>query len=59
MIEQGGYFAESTVFYDKNGNEIYNFSENGKRTYIAYDAISPSIIDALVSIEDRGFFENP
>lgn len=53
------YFRESTVIYDKNGDEIYSIFKDGKRTYIPYDAISQSIKDAIVSTEDGTFFENP
>jgi membrane peptidoglycan carboxypeptidase len=59
MIEKGGYFTESTVIYDKDGNEIYNFGQSGKRTYVPYELISQPIKDALVSTEDQRFFENP
>ena len=59
MIERGGFFTESTVIYDKDGNEIYSFSESGKRTYVPYELISQPIKDALVSMEDQRFFENP
>ena len=56
---ENGNFAESTVFYDAEGNEYFRYGENGKRIYISYDQISQSIIDALISAEDQGFFENP
>ena len=56
---ENGNFAESTVFYDAEGNEYFRYGENGKRIYVNYDQISQSIIDALVSAEDQGFFENP
>ncbi len=59
MIERGGYFTESTKIYDKDGNEIFNFSDSGKRTYVPYELISQPIKDALVSMEDQRFFENP
>jgi penicillin-binding protein 1A len=58
-LASGGFFRESTVIYDTNGNEIYSLFKDGKRTYIWYDAISPSIIDAIISTEDRTFFTNP
>lgn len=58
-IENPDFLKESTVVYDNDGNEIYRYGENGKRVYVPYSAISPSIIDALVAAEDQGFFENP
>ncbi len=51
--------TESTVIYDKDGNELYKLFRDGKRTYISYNNISPSIRDAIVSIEDKTFFTNP
>ncbi len=59
MIEKWWYFNESTVIYDKNGNELYSYSDSGKRTYVPYEAISQSIKDALIATEDQRFFENP
>ena len=55
-----GGISESTVIYDKNGNEIYKMhSENGKRTYVEYSEISQPIKDAIISAEDKTFFTNP
>lgn len=58
-LVRGEYFRESTVLYDKNGDEIYTIFKDGKRTYIAYDGISQSIKDAIISTEDGTFFDNP
>jgi len=58
-MANGNFFRESSVIYDKDGNEIYSIFKDGKRTYISYDAISQSIKDAIISAEDRTFFENP
>lgn len=58
-LAEWGFFRESTVIYDAKGNEIYSLFKDGKRTYINYDDISPTIIDAIISTEDRTFFENP
>jgi penicillin-binding protein 1A len=58
-IAEWNYFRESTVIYDKDGNEIYSIFKDGKRTYVWYDAISDSIKNAIISAEDRTFFENP
>jgi len=33
-IAEGNYFRESTVIYDKDGNEIYSIFKDGKRTYV-------------------------
>ena len=58
-LASGNYFRESTTIYDKDGGVIYSLFKDGKRTYISYDQISQSLKDAIVSTEDRTFFENP
>jgi penicillin-binding protein 1A len=58
-LEHGEFFRESSIIYDKDGNEIYSIYKDGKRTYIPYAWVSQSIIDAMISIEDKTFFENP
>jgi membrane peptidoglycan carboxypeptidase len=58
-IERGDYFQESTVIYDKDNNPIYTLFNDGKRTYAEYPSISDSIKNAIVSTEDKTFFENP
>ena len=58
-LENEKFFRESTVIYDKDGNEIYTIFKDGRRTNISYNDISKTIIDAVVSTEDRTFFENP
>lgn len=58
-LASGNYFRESTTIYDKDGGVIYSLFKDGKRTYIAYDDISQTLKDAIVSTEDRTFFENP
>lgn len=58
-LASGNYFRESTIIYDKDGGVIYTLFKDGKRTYVSYDDISQSLKDAIVSTEDRTFFENP
>ncbi len=58
-LERGDYFKESTVIYDKDKSPIYTLYTNGKRTYAKYNDISESIKNAIVSTEDKTFFENP
>lgn len=58
-LENEKFFRESTVIYDKDGNEIYSIFKDGRRTNIGYNDISKTIIHAVVSTEDRTFFENP
>ncbi len=50
--------AESSIIYDRDGNELYKiFKEN--RTYINYDDINSNMINAIVAWEDKRFFTNP
>lgn len=58
-LEHGEFFRESSIIYDKDGNEIYSIYKDGKRTYIPYSSVSQNIVDATISTEDRTFFENP
>lgn len=50
---------ESSTIYDKNWNELYTFFRDEKRTYVDYNKISKNMINAIVSWEDKTFFENP
>lgn len=58
-LESGDYFRESTTIYDKDGGVIYNLFKDGKRTYVTSEEISQYLKDAIVSTEDKTFFENP
>jgi penicillin-binding protein 2A len=58
-LASGNHFRESTTIYDKDGGVIYTLFKDGKRTYIEYENISQSLKDAIISTEDRTFFENP
>ncbi|MDP2104288.1 MAG: transglycosylase domain-containing protein [Candidatus Gracilibacteria bacterium] len=49
---------ESTIIYDRNGGELYNLYSKEKRTYVPYDQISGHMRDAIISTEDKTFFEN-
>lgn len=49
--------SQSSIIYDREWGELYRiFDEN--RTYIDFDEIHPHIINALVSWEDKRFWEN-
>jgi penicillin-binding protein 2A len=50
---------ESSVIYDRNGGELYNLYNEEKRTYVPYGQISSHMRDAIISTEDKTFFENP
>ena len=50
---------ESSVFYDRNGQELYRSFASEKRQYVAYGDISENMVRAIVSAEDKTFFSNP
>lgn len=49
---------QSTVIYDRNWNELYNLYSKEKRTYVDYSNISQMMKNAIVSTEDKTFFDN-
>ncbi len=49
---------QTTRVYDRNGTQLYEFFGAGKRTHAALADISPDVINATISIEDKTFFEN-
>lgn len=50
---------EASTIYDKNGWELYTLFWEEKRTYVNYDKISKNMLNAIVSWEDKTFYENP
>lgn len=50
--------TESSVIYDKDGGELYRFGAEN-RSYVTIDGISQPIKDAIISIEDKSFYDNP
>ena len=50
---------ESSIIYDKNGGELYTLFVDEKRTYVTYDKIAKNMTNAIISWEDKTFFENP
>ncbi|WP_082676426.1 transglycosylase domain-containing protein [Shouchella shacheensis] len=50
--------AQTTQFYGVDNTVIGNESEHGDRYSVSLEEISPSIIDATISIEDRKFFSH-
>jgi len=48
---------EETVIYDKQENEAGSVSSQ-KGTYIGVEDMSPYVVDAVVSTEDRSFYEH-
>jgi membrane peptidoglycan carboxypeptidase len=58
----GHSLFQTTHIYDRNGKLIYELYDQqldrGRRTYVNYKDISPQLVDATTSIEDRTFWTN-
>src|SRR4051812_44274442 len=50
--------VESSIVYDPQGRQTAAFPEHRLRVQVKLDQISPSVVDALISSEDRHFFEH-
>lgn len=50
---------QTSRMYDRYGNLLYEFVSNGRRDPVKLDQISPLLIDATISIEDKNFWTNP
>jgi penicillin-binding protein 1A len=50
---------QSTIIMDREGNELYKIYSEENRTYVALEDMSPFLLDAVVSFEDRYFYSNP
>ena len=51
------YHQESTIVYDKDGNEIAKLGSE-QREIIKYEELSEELINAIVATEDSKFFEH-
>ncbi len=52
---------ETTRLLDRNGNTIYEISDpnQGQRTYVTLDKISPYLIAATIATEDKEYYTHP
>ncbi len=50
---------QSTFFYDRTGELLYESFNEGKRTKVSYDQFPRDLINATVAIEDDTFWTNP
>lgn len=50
--------AETSILYDKNWKELYRFFKED-RTYVEFEKISKNMVNAIVSWEDKRYWENP
>lgn len=49
--------SQPSKVYDKNDVLLYTFFHE-KRTPVSYEAISPTMINAIISTEDQDFWNN-
>jgi len=49
---------QSAVLVDKDGNELAVLSQEGERFVVPLDKVNPVVVDALLSSEDRRFYEH-
>lgn len=53
------YLAESSILYDDSGNVIDNlYLTDGNRTNIDYEDMPENLINAIISIEDKTFWDH-
>lgn len=51
--------SQRSIMYDSEGNEIENlYFSDGNRTILSYDEIPENMVHAVVSIEDRNFWDH-
>lgn len=50
--------TENSVIVDSNGRILEQIQSDGLRTVVRYKDMSPHLIDAFVSVEDKTFFEH-
>lgn len=50
--------SQSTIYYSDNGSIIGETSNGQKRYWVSIDDISPYLVDATVSIEDKNFYSH-
>ncbi|WP_374689701.1 transglycosylase domain-containing protein, partial [Promineifilum sp.] len=52
---------ETARIYDRNGQLLYALADPnaGNRTYVTLDRISPYLVQATISTEDKRFYDNP
>ncbi len=65
VIEQGvatidEYQAfESTFYYDRDGDQLYEDFNEGRRDFVPLDQIPQNLINATIALEDDTFYSNP
>jgi penicillin-binding protein 1C len=49
---------QTTRVYDRNGALLAELSDEGRRTWVPLERISPHLIDATIATEDATFYQN-
>lgn len=49
---------KATIFLDRNGNEIGDRFAAERRYWVSLDEISPFLVDAIIAVEDKDFYEH-
>lgn len=50
---------QTTHIYDRQGNELHQLFDVGRRTNVKLADIPKSLIDATIAVEDSTFYDNP
>ena len=50
---------QTTVIFDRNDVRLAEIFDEGMRTWVGLEQISPHLIDAIVATEDATFYSNP
>ncbi len=50
---------QTTYVYDRHGRVLAELFDEGRRTWVPLDQVSPYLIEATIATEDASFFSNP
>jgi penicillin-binding protein 1C len=50
---------QTTRILDRNGNELFQLIDEGRRTKIKLAEVAPMLIEATIATEDSNFYNNP
>lgn len=56
--ELDSLFSQTTTIEDKNGDELYKLFEQHRKN-VDFSAISPNMVNAIIAVEDKSFWDNP
>lgn len=49
---------QTTIITDREGNNLYELYDNGRRTLVPLEEISPFLQQATISVEDKRFYQH-